>query len=204
MPAAYWYLRIWGHPMTSINYNYLTLGGIFVGMGLAFLFLVVKFLPYKRITYTITALILLISGVAIIVMAFIPWAELKAQAFSSMLNLNSENVKLLTIYKQNDVDKLIIKSNNKQLLEKWTSILQSCRSFNPNHPFYEDKYTVIVDNERGDRFFYEVTLDKKLPNTADLELAKEMEIFSALHYVSDYRCDGLFEFISEVAVNSKD
>lgn len=190
--------------MTSVNYNHLTLGGIFVVTGLVFLFLVVKSLTHKRITYTITALIFLISGVAIIGEAFIPWTKLEAQTFSSMLNLNSEKVKLLTIYKQNDVDKLIIKSNKKQWLEKWASILQSCRSFNPNHPFYEDKYTVIVDNEGGERFFYEVALDKKLPNTADLELAKESELFPAFHYVSDYRCDGLFEFISEIVVNSKD
>ena len=182
--------------MTSVNYNHLTLGGIFVVTGLVFLFLVVKSLTHKRITYTITALIFLISGVAIIGEAFIPWTKLEAQTFSSMLNLNSEKVKLLTIYKQNDVDKLIIKSNKKQWLEKWASILQSCRSFNPNHPRYEDKYMVIASDDAGKAFLYEVDIDKKLTDTADLRLIKKSGD-SFLYIGSYYRCNGLYEFILE-------
>jgi len=191
--------------MMSFYSAMLALGGTFVIIGIAILFLIVKFLRYNRLSHTITALVFLLGGLAIIVilLAFTSNPQAQRTYFSQMLNLNSEKVKLLTIYDRNNVDDSIIKSSEKQLLEKWISILQSCRAFNPNHPRYEDKYIVMLDDNQGDRFIYEVDIDNKLTNTADLKLREKSGLIPVINYIGIYRCNGLFEFVSEMVTRKE-
>lgn len=190
--------------MTIPYYPILALGGTFIVTGLAILFLVLKFISGNRIKHVITGLVFVFGGlgIVIILLTFIPSPQVQRQYISQMLSLNPEDVNLLTVYDWSNGNDLVTKSSEPQLLEKWVSIVQSCQSFNPNHPLYEDKYAIVLDNNSDDRFLYEVNIDKKVIDSADLRLVKRFEAGRGTLYLGTYRCAGLFEFISEIAARS--
>ena len=91
--------------MMSFYSAMLALGGTFIIIGIAILFLVVKFLRYNRLNHTITALVFLIGCLAIVVilLAFTPSPQAQLEYVSQMLNLNVDNIQKLAVYNRSNI-----------------------------------------------------------------------------------------------------
>jgi ABC-type lipoprotein release transport system permease subunit len=174
-------------------YNFaLILGLSFFVIGAVVLFLVFRFVRTNRFKHMITGLTFLIGGMGIImiVILILPTPEHQQNLRERMLSLLPDKIDQLTMYNRENLSESIVEVQEREVIEEWATILKTCHQFNPDHPRYETKYMVIVQQD-GDKYLYELGLDKKSPNTVDLNLLEYDSVGDGFYNLGYYRCEGL-------------